>query len=114
MDAFALTSDSEGMPLAVLEAWAARRPVAASRVGGVPEVVTDGRDGLLFAPGDEAALAAALSLLLADRDRARGLGEAGRRKVEASYSLRRMAETYQDHYRELARARRPVAAGGCP
>src|SRR5262249_55707283 len=54
MDVFALTSRSEGMPLAILEAWAAGLPVVASRVGGIPEVVADGRTGLLFPAGDDA------------------------------------------------------------
>ena len=57
MDVFALTSDSEGMPLSILEAWAAGKPVVASRVGGVPELIEDGRNGLLVPAGDDVALA---------------------------------------------------------
>src|SRR5207302_10208239 len=52
MDVFALTSRSEGMPLSVLEAWAAGVPVVASRVGGLPELVEHGRNGMLFNFGD--------------------------------------------------------------
>jgi glycosyltransferase involved in cell wall biosynthesis len=101
MDVFALTSRSEGMPLALLEAWAAGLPVVASRVGGLPELIDDGRNGLLFDPGDEAALAAILRGLLTDTALARHLGEAGRHLVEPTYSLRRMAETYHGHYLEV-------------
>ena len=56
MDVFALTSRSEGMPQAVLEASIGELPVVASRVGGLPEVIDHGKTGLLFEPGNEAAL----------------------------------------------------------
>ncbi|MBX6311518.1 MAG: glycosyltransferase family 4 protein [Isosphaeraceae bacterium] len=101
MDVFALTSRSEGMPLVVLEAWAAGVPVVASRVGGLPELIDEGQTGLLFAPGDECALAAALCGLLTDPGRARRLGEAGQRRVESMFDVRRMASDYQRHYGEL-------------
>ena len=101
MDVFALTSDSEGMPLAILEAWAAGLPVVASRVGGVPELVSHGQTGLLCYPEDRADLAKSLHDLLIHRERAAQLGEAGRQAVEARYTLRRMAETYQRHYTTL-------------
>ena len=106
MDVFALTSQSEGMPLAVLEAWAAGVPVVASRVGGVPELIEDGRTGLLFPPGDEAALAAALDRLLSSPDDARRLAGAAREAVRSRYDVRVMAATYQGHYRELLAANR--------
>jgi sugar transferase (PEP-CTERM/EpsH1 system associated) len=101
MDVFALTSRSEGMPLVVLEAWAAGVPVVASRVGGLPELIDDARIGLLVDFGDEAALAHALGGLIGDPARARRVGEAGRDRVESRYSLRRMADEYQRHYNEL-------------
>lgn len=101
LDVFALTSRSEGMPLVVLEAWAAGLPVVASRVGGLPELIDDGRTGLLFEPDDEAALVSALRGLLADDGLARRLGAAGFRRVEETYSLRRMAEDYGRLYQAL-------------
>lgn len=101
MDVFALTSRSEGMPLGILEAWAAGRPVVASAVGGVPALVEHGRTGLLFPPGDVDALAAALCRLLGDRRFGRGLGEAGQEEVGTRYDLHRMAEDYQRHYLAL-------------
>jgi glycosyltransferase involved in cell wall biosynthesis len=100
-DVFALTSRHEGMPLAILEAWAAGLPVVASRVGGVPGLVSDGETGLLFDPGDEAALAASLVELLRDRDRASRLARAGRSRVAQEYDSRRMLETYHRHYLDL-------------
>jgi sugar transferase (PEP-CTERM/EpsH1 system associated) len=110
MDVFALTSRSEGMPLAILEAWASGLPVVASRVGGVPEVVADGRTGLLFPPGDEAALATHLERLLTDPVAARALGDAGRAEVREKFDVRTMCDTYQRYYRALLRARAGAGA----
>lgn len=98
MDVFALTSDSEGMPLAVLEAWAAGLPVVASRVGGLPKLITHGQTGVLFAPGDEGALTAALGAMLTDVELARRLGECGRRQLDSSFTASRMAAEYERHY----------------
>jgi glycosyltransferase involved in cell wall biosynthesis len=104
MDVFALTSDSEGMPLAVLEAWAAGKPVVATRVGGVPELIADGRTGLLISAGDDAALARHLDHLLADPPFAARLGAAGRETVRDRYDTRVMAGAYLRHYRALLRS----------
>ena len=101
MDIFALTSRLEGMPLAILEAWAAGRPVIASRVGGVPAIVTDGQNGVLFDSGDEVALTRALGRLLAIPDEARRLAHAGRDYVRSRFDLRVMAESYEQHYHDL-------------
>jgi sugar transferase (PEP-CTERM/EpsH1 system associated) len=106
MDVFALSSRSEGMPLAVLEAWAAGLPVVATRVGGLPDLIDDGGTGLLVSFGDEDALAGSLCDLIADPDFTRRLGEAGRNRVESHFSLRRMADEYQRHYVELLRRAR--------
>ena len=67
------------MGIVNLEAMASGKAVVASRVGGVPELVQDGRSGLLVAPDDPAALAAALSKLIASPDLRHALGAAGRR-----------------------------------
>ena len=104
MDVFALTSDSEGMPLAILEAWAAGKPVVATRVGGVPELIADGCTGLLFPAGDDTALARHLDRLLTDRPLATRLGAAGRQTVRDRYDTRVMAGTYLRHYRDLLRS----------
>jgi len=101
MDIFALTSRTEGMPLAVLEAWAAGRPVVASRVGGLPELIADGQTGLLFDPPDVAALAGHLRALLTDPHRAQRLGLAGQVLVRQRFDVATMAQSYQRHYRQL-------------
>jgi glycosyltransferase involved in cell wall biosynthesis len=83
-----------------LEAMACGTPVVASRVGGIPEVVQDGETGWLVEPGDPAALAGALQAVLADPARARRMGEAGRRRVEAHFSWDRIAALTMDVYRQ--------------
>jgi glycosyltransferase involved in cell wall biosynthesis len=84
-----------------LEAFASGVAVVASAVGGLPEMVDPGRTGLLFQAGDVAALAAALSGLLADRAARERLVREARRMVVENYSLERMAADYGCHYREL-------------
>ena len=79
LDIFVLPSHSEGVSLALLEAMAAGLPVIATAVGGLPEVVTDGENGLLIPPKDPEALAQALARLLADPALAKKLGENARR-----------------------------------
>jgi colanic acid/amylovoran biosynthesis glycosyltransferase len=83
----ALSSDSEGMPVSLMEAASCGVPAVATAVGGVPELIDDGVTGLLVPRGDSAAFAAALELLLRDPDLATRLGAAARRKVEARFSL---------------------------
>lgn len=68
---------SEGLPNVVLEAMASRRPVVASRVGGLPEVIEDGRNGRLFSPNDSAELVRILDELIQSPDRQREMGQAG-------------------------------------
>jgi glycosyltransferase involved in cell wall biosynthesis len=101
MDVFALTSRHEGMPLAILEAWAAGLPVVASRVGGIPKMITQGQTGVLFESGDEASLSMEMSRLIAHPEEARRLGDAGRNLATSRYDLRVMAQTYGHHYRDL-------------
>jgi sugar transferase (PEP-CTERM/EpsH1 system associated) len=98
MDVFALSSDSEGMPMALLEAWAAGVPVVSTNVGGIPELIEEGRTGLLVGPGNDEALAAALKELLADPARARALGEAGRAEVVKRFGLDRTVAAYEAAY----------------
>jgi len=100
-DVFALTSRSEGMPLAVIEACAAGVAVVAARVGGVPEIIEDGRTGTLFEPSDEGSLTKALLDLIADPALARSMGEAGARGAQSRFDVKRMAEEYHHQYQEL-------------
>ncbi len=94
-DVAVLASRSEALPNALLEYLAAGRPVAASRVGGIPEVVEHGRHALLVRPEDPAALAAAIERLLTDRALAARLGGEGRALVRSHYGLDLMAERYE-------------------
>lgn len=86
-DVFCLPSRVEGLPLVILEAMAQGTPVVATSVGGTPELVVDGETGLLVPPDDADALADALAQLLADPERARRMGAAGRARVEREFSL---------------------------
>ncbi len=99
LDVFVLPSSVEGLPMTILEAMAQGTPVVATAVGGTPEVVAPDT-GILVPPGDVAALTAALRDLLADRERAQRLGEAGRRRVEAEFSARAMAARILELYAE--------------
>jgi len=78
---FVLPSTSEGLPMAVLEAMAWARAIVATAVGGVPDVLTDGSDGLVVPPGDPEELAAALAKLATDADLRERLGHAARERA---------------------------------
>ena len=91
--------------MSALEASERARPVIASNVGGLPEIVEDGRTGRLVPPGDQAALAAAIVALATDRERARELGRAARNRALTEFSLARCADRTDELYR-AALARR--------
>ncbi len=92
----------EGLGVSLLQAASAGVPIAASRAGGIPEIVRHGVNGLLFEPGDGAGLVEAVERLLADRELASRMGEAGRRLVATEFSVDRMVEGNLAVYRELA------------
>jgi sugar transferase (PEP-CTERM/EpsH1 system associated) len=100
MNIFALTSRSEGMPQAAIEAAVCALPIVASRVGGLPELIEHGRTGLLVPVGDESALAVALGELLADPGRARLIGAAAKQHAVATFDISRMADDYHRHFTE--------------
>jgi glycosyltransferase involved in cell wall biosynthesis len=97
-----LASEYEGCPVSIIEAMAAGVPVVATRVGGVPELV-DERTGVLVAPGDHSALAAAVARLLERPELGRRLGEAGRRVARLRLTRERMAAGLAALYDEAAR-----------
>jgi glycosyltransferase involved in cell wall biosynthesis len=105
-DLFVLPSLSEGLPLALLEAMLATRPIVATTVGEVPTVLNGGRAGVLVPPGDAAALAGAVADLLCDPARARRLGAAAALRAADEYTLDRMTERYVALYANLL-ARQP-------
>lgn len=100
-DLFALASYREGFGLAVAEAHAAGLPVVATRVGGVPEVVRDGETGFLVPAGDPKALAEAILAMLADRNRAKAMGQQGREWVMANFDIDVCTAKYEELYREI-------------
>jgi glycosyltransferase involved in cell wall biosynthesis len=102
VDLVAHPSWAEGFPNAVLEGMAAARAVVATRAGGIPEVLVDGRTGVLVPPREPDALARALAFLLASPERAAAMGRAGRRRVEEHFSLERMTQAVEALYDELA------------
>jgi glycosyltransferase involved in cell wall biosynthesis len=95
----------EGFGLALLEAMLCARPIVASRVSSIPEIVVDGVTGLLVAPDDAATLASAVTALLADPARARSFGEAGHARALAEFSVARMAERTIAVYEEASASR---------
>jgi glycosyltransferase involved in cell wall biosynthesis len=100
-DVFVHTARWEGFGLVLLEAMLAGLPVTATAVSAVPEVVADGRTGILVAPGDAAALAGAVGDLLDDPARARALGKAGRERARTRFSVARMADRTAALYESL-------------
>lgn len=101
MDLFALPSRMEGMPLAILEAWASKLSVVATRVGGVPKLVEDGKTGLLIEAGDCAALQSRLEQLIENPSLASQIADSGLDQVSHCYSAARMAMDYNRHYHNL-------------
>jgi glycosyltransferase involved in cell wall biosynthesis len=101
LDQFWLTSNWEGTPNVVLEAMAAGLPVIATAVGGTPEIVADGRTGLLVAANDEKALVAAACRLVQDRRAATELGSRARAVVRERFSVTAMVRATEQIYRSV-------------
>ncbi len=104
-DALVVPSLNEGMGRVILEAGAAGTPVVATRVGGIPDVVREGKTGLLVPPRDAQAIAGAVLELERDVPRARAMGEAGRKLVVPGYSLEQMVVRIEALYEELIEAK---------
>ncbi len=100
MDVLVLPSYYEGLPVSVLEAMAAGKPVVATAVDGTVDVIADGVSGLLVPPGDAAKLAGALSLLIEDAERRATMGAAGRERVLARFAAGPLVEVTERVYRE--------------
>jgi len=98
-DVFVLTSLSEGIPMAILEAMKTGLPVVATRVGGVPATVEDGVTGLLVESGDERALTRALASLIEHPQSAVAMGAAGHARVQREFSVDAMVAAYEATYR---------------
>lgn len=97
-DFFVLPSETEGLPLSILEAMAEELPIIASRVGGIPELVDDCKQGLLVPPNDPVALAAAIQTISQDKNLRSALGAAARVRVVECFSFARMCQRYEELY----------------
>jgi len=104
MDLFILPSHTEGLPITILEAMAAGRPVVATSVGGIPEVVRDGETGILIHSRDPEGLAEAVIRLLEAPRLARAMGEEGRKRVEALFTMEAEAGRTSMVYRQVLAA----------
>ncbi len=104
VDVAALPSRDEGFGLMLVEAMASGKPVVASAVGGIPEVIEDGVTGLLVPPEDSLALAKALKTLLSNQNLRITMGRAGKKRAERLFNLKTQVESIQNIYQELITA----------
>ena len=107
MDIFVLPSLNEGLPMTLLEAMAASKPVIATRVGAIPSVITHGENGLLVEPRDTKGLRDAIASLFSDPARCRLMGERAHDWVSQTYTADAMALNYREMYEEVL-DRRPL------
>ena len=87
--------------MVALEGMVLGRPIVATRVGGLPEVIVDGETGILVPPGDHRALATAIGTLLSDTERARAMGHAGQERVRVPFTVESMIAGYLALYARL-------------
>ena len=101
LDVLVVSSRNEGTPVSAIEAMAAGCPVVATRVGGLPDLIDDGRTGILVDPDDATALSEAIDGVLTDQNRKSVLREAARADVEQRFMVSRLVSDMQDLYVEL-------------
>ena len=101
IDLFVLPSMYEGFGIAIIEAMAAGRPVVATAVGGIPEIVVQGETGLLVPPGDVAALSGAMCWILSRPESAAAYGAAGLRRVHERFSIEIAVKRHEELYENL-------------
>jgi glycosyltransferase involved in cell wall biosynthesis len=101
-DVFVLPSLYEGLPLSILEAMAAGRPVICSAIGGSNEAVSNGDTGLLVQPGNPTELARAINMMLSNPDLGQRFAAAAKARVMKDFSATRMAESNMHIYEELS------------
>ena len=98
LDIFALSSRFEGLPLVLLEAMATGLPVVTTSVGGIPEVIREGRTGFMVPAGDASAMGARIEALLGDPDARRAMGQRGRELVLVEHTIAATAARYEEIY----------------
>lgn len=99
IDIFVLPSISEGFPFSILEAMAARKPVIATNVGGVPEIITNNVNGILVEPMDPDALAKAMIFLAKDKNKRDHIAEMGQKNIIENFSLEKMISRTKEIYK---------------
>jgi len=109
VDVFVLPSLAEGLPNVLLEAMASSRPVVATKIGGIVDLVVDGENGLLVPPADSDALASAILRLLSDAELAARLGRCARETVRNSYSFTRQFALLEQIYGRVIEGKRRAA-----
>ena len=102
LDALIVPSLWEGFGLVTLEAMALGKPIIASRVSALPEIISQGETGLLVPPADSAALADSILNLLRDPAKAKTMGQRGRARLEKEFTIQRMAQRHAVVYKEAA------------
>jgi glycosyltransferase involved in cell wall biosynthesis len=111
LDIMVSASRREGLPMAILEGMASSRPVVATAVGAVPNVIVDGRTGLLVPPENVDALASKIVALLNNRTQRDYLGATAKKLIEQEYSAERMTEDYLHVYDQAIMTKKQHAAG---
>ena len=101
MDMFVLSSEREGLPVSLLEAMAASKPIVATLVGGIPQVIRDGYNGLLIPPHEPTLLAKAILALIEDATLCNSISQHAYRTVEAQYSINVVGQQIIDLYDDL-------------
>lgn len=99
--AFVLSSIREGQPMVLLEAMACGLPIVATRVGGVPETIASGSEGLLVAPGDPEGLAGVMETLLSDEQKRKELGASALRRCRSEFSIEAICDRHLSVYRSV-------------
>ncbi|PIX22536.1 MAG: glycosyl transferase family 1, partial [Deltaproteobacteria bacterium CG_4_8_14_3_um_filter_43_13] len=105
-DIFALPSLNEGMGRVLVEAMAMGKPIVASDIGGIPDLVKDGANGILFTPRDVDAMAEAIIKLLLDRELRRKMGNEGKKLAYPAYDASVMVRKIEGLYKDLLKEKR--------
>ncbi|MGC9329852.1 MAG: glycosyltransferase family 4 protein, partial [Candidatus Hinthialibacter sp.] len=101
VDLVALTSGNEGLPVVIIEALASGVPVLATRVGGVPELIEDGKTGYIVEPYNVESIAEGLSKAIADPEKTRAMGGLAQQETLQHYSIQRLVKDIEDLYEQF-------------
>ena len=101
LDLYLNTSVHEGIPLSILEAMACSKPVVAPKVGGIPEIISDGENGILLEAREPKKIADSCLKLMQDKKLRKNMGEKASKRIAENFSSSKMAESYQRLYSEL-------------